>query len=81
MDFDRERRLGDQIGKTVAQTNHTFHTIGSKMNQTIAIALTLAFVAAGVFSQTPNQGSSKNQKLKTARIHIDGFSKSKSGAV
>ncbi|MCG3163869.1 MAG: hypothetical protein JMDDDDMK_05321 [Acidobacteria bacterium] len=51
------------------------------MNQTIALVMTLAFIAAGVFSQTPNRGSSENLKLKTARIHIDGFNKSKSGAV
>lgn len=52
------------------------------MNQTIAaIFLSLVFVAGGGIAQTVNDHSAKNQKLKTVRLHIDGFSKSKSGAV
>jgi hypothetical protein len=52
------------------------------VNQTIAaIFLSLVFVAGGGIAQTVNDHSAKNQKLKTVRLHIDGFSKSKSGAV
>jgi hypothetical protein len=46
-----------------------------------AIFLSLIFVAGSDFAQTVNNPSAKNQKLKTVRLHIDGFSKSKSGAV
>ena len=52
------------------------------MTQTLT-ALFLAFflVAGSGFCQQPDRPSVKNRKMKTVRIHIDGFSKSKSGAV
>jgi hypothetical protein len=46
-----------------------------------AIFLSLIFVAGSGIAQTINNHSANNQKLKTVRLHIDGFSKSKSGAV
>jgi hypothetical protein len=50
--------------------------------QTIdAIFLSLIFMSGSVIAQTVNDPSAQNQKLKTIRLHIDGFSKSKSGAV
>ncbi len=52
------------------------------MNQMMtAIFLSLVIVAGSGIAQTINDRSAKNQKLKTVRLHIDGFSKSKSGAV
>lgn len=51
-----------------------------------ALLLTLALAAIPGFAQTRNQrptGSQRaaRQKLQTARLHIDGFMKSKSGAI
>ncbi|MBX3278813.1 MAG: hypothetical protein KF868_12490 [Acidobacteria bacterium] len=51
---------------------------------TLTIAkLTLALMLIAVVSlaQTHKEGSVTKQELQTVRIHIDGFSKSRSGAV
>lgn len=48
----------------------------------------MLFLLAGIllaanasFSQIPNQKRTKSKTMQTVRLHIDGFSKSKSGAV
>ena len=45
-------------------------------NSLAMLSMMLAFAACSSL-----QSDTENQKLQKARIHIDGFSKSKSGAV
>ncbi len=52
------------------------------MNQNIAMLyLLLIYMIGSSFTQFADKTPAKNQELKTVRLHIDGFSKSKSGAV
>lgn len=52
------------------------------MNQTIITTfLLLTFLTGSGLAQTVNAPPLKPQKTETVRLHIDGFSKSKSGAV
>jgi hypothetical protein len=46
------------------------------------VAACLILLSVAAFAQAPKPGTrSANDKLKTIRLHIDGFQKSKSGAV
>jgi len=50
------------------------------MSAILLTVFSVLLVAVGCnISQTTNQSSA--EKLKTVRLHIDGFSKSKSGAI
>jgi hypothetical protein len=46
-----------------------------------AILLTALLFAGAVFAQTTGRAKAVKTETKTARLHIDGFMKSKSGAV
>ncbi|MCW5968683.1 MAG: hypothetical protein KIT57_09225 [Blastocatellales bacterium] len=45
------------------------------------LTLALMLIAVVGLAQTHKEGSVMEQELQTVRIHIDGFSKSRSGAV
>lgn len=48
------------------------------------IAVILILLAGTILAQAPKSGKQSNNtklKMKTIRLHIDGFQKSKSGAV
>ena len=45
------------------------------------LSLALLLSAAQGLAQTPKKNSMKGRTLQTIRLHIDGFSKSKSGAI
>ena len=47
----------------------------------IPLVLTLALLSGVAFSQETKLPAETRQKMETVRLHIDGFSKSKSGAV
>ena len=47
----------------------------------IQLVLALALYSGFGFSQEARRPDTTKRKLETVRIHIDGFSKSKSGAV
>lgn len=55
------------------------------MRTLMALAAALVMLTVGAFSQTAQRPVSSTQKagtkMKTVRLHIDGFQKSKSGAV
>ena len=45
------------------------------------IAVSLILLAGAAFAQTAKRPGNAKPKMKTIRLHIDGFQKSKSGAV
>lgn len=52
-----------------------------KTDLLMKLSLALLLITTGGLAQTPKQTSAKEKGLQTVRIHIDGFVKSKSGAV
>ena len=51
------------------------------MTKLTLIAVSLILLAGTVLAQTGKQPNNAKPKMKTIRLHIDGFQKSKSGAV
>lgn len=51
------------------------------MKMLFLLAGILVLAANTSFSQIPNLKRTKPKTMQTVRLHIDGFSKSKSGAV
>ena len=51
------------------------------MKKTITLLLFLLMLGAIVYGQNSKRTTNENLSMKTARLHIDGFMKSKSGAV
>jgi hypothetical protein len=51
------------------------------MTKTITLFLFLLWLGGAAVAQQNKRLTSGQVKLKTIRLHIDGFSKSKSGAV
>ncbi len=51
------------------------------MSKLTLITVSLILLAGTAFTQTVKRSANANPKMKTIRLHIDGFQKSKSGAV
>ena len=51
------------------------------MTKTISLLLFFLMIGGVVYAQKNKRMTNKNSTMKTARLHIDGFMKSKSGAV
>lgn len=51
------------------------------MREFMIAAFVLILLSGAAFAQTAKRPVNAKQKLKTIRLHIDGFQKSKSGAV
>jgi hypothetical protein len=51
------------------------------MTKTIALFLSLLLLGGAAMAQQNKRPLNGQLKMKTVRLHIDGFSKSKSGAV
>ncbi len=51
------------------------------MKKMILLTMVFGLMTAVVFSQTKQRPASGKKEMNTVRLHIDGFSKSKSGAV
>ena len=51
------------------------------MTKLTVIAVSLILLAGIAAAQTAKRPVNANPKMKTIRLHIDGFQKSKSGAV
>lgn len=60
-------------------TRGNFPTI--VMTKTFNLLLSLLLLGGAALAQSNKLPTSGQAKLKTIRLHIDGFSKSKSGAV
>jgi hypothetical protein len=51
------------------------------MRKLLSLVAILTLVVSVCFSQTSPRKKAKSKTMQTVRLHIDGFSKSKSGAV
>lgn len=51
------------------------------MTKTTVLFLLILVIGSIADAQTNKRSTSDNPKMKTIRLHIDGFMKSKSGAV
>ena len=51
------------------------------MRKLPSLVIILALAVSVSLSQTPIRKTARTKKMEAVRLHIDGFSKSKSGAV